>query len=324
MNLRSLRYVIEVSRQGNHISKAAEALHASQPGVSKHIQIMENELGFEIFSRKRNRIVGLTEPGRELLSRAQRILSDVDSLRRLGEEYADHDGGTLTIATTHTQARYVLPRVIEKFVHRHPQVKLGLRQGDPVQIYELVESGEVDMAIGPQTTRKFPNLVMLPCLHLSRSVVAKAGHPILKAKKLTLEEIAKYPIITHDPVYSGRWGVMDAFQKVGIQPNVIFAAMNVDVSKTYVTLGLGIAILTTISFDRSYDKGLRARDASHLFSPSTTLVVLKPNSYQRGFVFDLIESLAPQLTSQTVKAALKRPHVQTEHAGTGRSDKILG
>ena len=304
MNLRSLRYVIEVSRQGNHISRAAEVLHASQPGVSKHIQIVESELGFEIFSRKRNRIVGLTEPGRELLARAQRIVSDIDSLRRLGEEYADRDGGALTIATTHTQARYVLPRVIEKFIHGHPLVTLGLRQGDPVQIYELVESGAVDMAIGPQTTRKFPNLVMLPCSKLARSVVAKAGHPILRAKKLTLEEIAKYPIITHDPVYSGRWGVMDAFQKAGLQPNVIFAAMNVDVSKTYVALGLGIAILTTISFDRSYDKSLRARDAGHLFAPSTTLIVLKPNSYLRSFVFDLIESLAPQLTAERVKKAL--------------------
>ncbi|MBI4195882.1 MAG: LysR family transcriptional regulator [Betaproteobacteria bacterium] len=307
MNLRSLRYVIEVCRQGNHISKAAEALHASQPGVSKHIQTVESELGFEIFSRKRNRIVGLTEPGRELISRAQRIISDVDSLRRLGEEYAERDGGSLTIATTHTQARYVLPRVIEKFVRRYPLVRLGLRQGDPVQIYELVESGEVDMAIGPQTTRKFPNLVMLPCFKLSRSVVARTGHPILRVTELTLEEIAKYPIITHDPAYSGRWGVMDAFQKAGLQPNVIFAAMNVDVSKTYVALGLGIAILTTISFDRSYDQGLRARDASHLFAPSTTLVVLKRNSYLRAFVFDLIKSLAPQLAPDAVKAALRWP-----------------
>jgi LysR family cys regulon transcriptional activator len=317
MNLRSLRCVIEVVRQGNHISKAAEALHASQPGVSKHIQIVESELGFEIFSRKRNRIVGLTEPGREVITRAQRVIADFDSLRRLGDEYADKDRGSLTIATTHTQARYVLPRVIENFVHRHPLVRLGLRQGDPVQIYELVESGEVDMAIGPQTTRKFPNLVMLPCFKLSRSVVARAGHPILRVNKLTLEEIAKYPIITHDPAYSGRWGVMDAFQKAGIQPNVIFAAMNVDVSKTYVALGLGIAILTTISFDRGYDKGLRARDVSHLFAPSTTLVVLKPNSYLRTFVFDLIRSLAPQLTPDAVKTALRWPSMMAEQASQG-------
>ena len=307
VKLQSLRYVIEVCRHGNHISKAAEALRASQPGVSKQIQAIERELGFEIFSRKRNRIVGLTEPGREVIAIAQRIVSDIDSLRGLGEDYANRDGGSLTIATTHTQARYVLPRVIEKFVKRYPTVRLGLRQGDPAQIYELVEAGEVDMAIGPQTTREFPNLVMLPCFQLSRSVVAQAGHPILRVKKLTLEEIAKYPIITHDPAYSGRRGVMDAFQKAGIQPNVIFGAVDVDVSKTYVALGLGIAILTTISFDRARDKGLRARDASHLFAPSTTLIVLRPNSYVRSFALDLIKSLAPQLTAELVKASLRKP-----------------
>jgi len=306
MKLQQLRYAWEVFRHGNHISAAAEALHTSQPGISKQIQLLESELGFEIFSRKRNRIVGLSEPGREVISIAQRMLADADNLRNLGEDFTSRSGGSLIIATTHTQARYVLPKVIERFVKKHPSVRLGLRQGNPTQICELVESGEADLAIGTETIRDFPNLVRLPCFKLSRSVIAKLGHPLLQTKKLTLREIAKYPIITYDPAYSGRWKVMDAFRNAGIVPNVIFGAMDADVSKTYVELGLGIAILTTISFDPTHDKGLRARDASHLFDSSTTFVALRPYSYLRTFVFDFIKSLAPNLSAEFVRAALKK------------------
>lgn len=306
MKLQQLRYAWEVHRHGNHISAAAEALHTSQPGISKQIQLLEGELGFEIFSRKRNRIMGLTEPGREVIAIAQRMLADVDNLRNLGEDFASRRGGNLTIATTHTQARYVLPKVIEQFVKKHPAVRLGMRQGNPTQICEFVESGEADIAIGTETTRAFPNLVRLPCFKLARSVIARIGHPLLQAKKLTLREIAKYPIITHDPAYSGRWKVMDAFKHAGIEPNVTFGAVDADVSKTYVELGLGIAILTTISFDPAHDKGLRARDASHLFEPSTTFVSLRPNSYLRTFALDFIKSLAPGLSPEFVKAAVKK------------------
>ena len=305
MKLQQLRYVLEVYRYGNHISAAAEALHTSQPGISKQIQLLEGELGFEIFSRKRNRIVDITEPGREVIAIAQRMLADVDNLHHLGEDFTARSGGSLTLATTHTQARYVLPKVIERFVKQHPTVRLGLRQGNPTQICEFVESGEADIAIGTETMRNFPNLVMLPCFALSRSVIAKAGHPLLKAKKLTLQEIAKYPIITHDPAYSGRWKVMDAFKNAGIEPNVIFSAVDADVSKTYVELGLGIAILTTIAFDPAHDRLLRARDASHLFASSTTFITLRAHTYLRRFAYDFIKSVAPSLTADIVKSALK-------------------
>ena len=307
MKLQQLRYAWEVFRHGNHISAAAEALHTSQPGISKQIKLLESELGFEIFSRRRNKIAGLTEPGREVLSVAQRILTDVDNLRNLGEEFVSPSGGSLTIATTHTQARYVLPKIIEQFVKKHPTVRLGLRQGNPTQICEFVEAGHADIAIGTETTRAFPNLVMLPCFQLNRSVIARRGHPLLKAKKLTLEEIAKYPIITYDPAYSGRWKVMEAFKKAGIEPNVIFGAVDADVSKTYVELGLGIAILTTVAFDPTHDRGLRARDASHLFAPSTTYITLRANTYLRRFAYDFIKSVAPSLEPEVVKAALKSP-----------------
>jgi LysR family transcriptional regulator, cys regulon transcriptional activator len=305
VKLQQLRYACEVFRHGNHISAAAESLHTSQPGISKQIKLLESELGFEIFSRRRNRIVGLTEPGREVVSVAQRILTDVDSLRHLGEDFASPNGGSLTIATTYTQARYVLPKIIERFVKRYPTVRIGLRQGDPTQVCEMVDGGHADMAIGTETTRAFPNLVMLPCMRLNRSVIVKRGHPLLKVRKLTLEEIARYPIISYDPAYSGYWRVTEAFRKAGIEPNVIFGAVDADVSKTYVEHGLGIAILTTIAFDPAHDRGLRARDASHLFAPSTSYITLRANTYLRKFVYDFIKSVAPGLEPEAVKAALK-------------------
>jgi LysR family cys regulon transcriptional activator len=310
LKLQQLRYVWEVHRHGNHISAAADALHTSQPGISKQIQLLEGELGFEIFERRRNRIVGLTEPGREVLAIAQRMLADADALKSVREDFAARDGGRLILATTHTQARYVLPRVIETFVRRWPNVRLGLRQGNPTQVCDLVEAGDADIAVGTETTREFPNLVMLPCFQLSRSVIAKAGHPLLAARRLTLKEIAKYPIITYDPAFSGRWKVMNAFRQAGIETNVIFGAMDADVSKTYVELGLGIAILTTVAFDPTHDLNLRARDASHLFEPSTTFVTLRPKGYLRRYVYDFISLLAPALTPERVRAALRRPAVR--------------
>jgi LysR family cys regulon transcriptional activator len=306
MKLLQLRYVLEVVRHGNHISNTAEALHTSQPGISKHIQMLEAELGFEIFARTRNRISGLTEPGREVIAITQRVLNDIDNLKRLREEVSSREGGSLTIATTHTQARYVLPKVIERFVRRHPQVQLRLRQGNPTQICELVESGEADISIGTETTRGFPGLVRLPCFQLERCIITKIGHPLLKVKKPTLEDVAMYPIITHDPAFSGRWKVMDAFKNAGIEPNIVFGAVDADVSKTYVELGLGIAVMTAVSYNRLKDKGLRTIDATHLFQPSTTSVSLRKHNYLRNYTYDLIRMLSPQITRDVVDAALQQ------------------
>lgn len=304
MTLKQLRYICEVYRHGNHISAAAEALHTSQPGISKQIQMIEAELGFEIFSRRRNRIVGVTEPGQQAIAIAQRVLNEIDNLKGVGDDYAQVGAGHLTVATTHTMARYVLPKVVEKFIRKYPSIRLGLRQGNPEQVCELIESGEADIGIGPDTMRQFPSLAEIACFPLSRSVVAKTGHPVLKARELTLQEIAKYPIITYDPTYSGRWAVMDAFRKAGIEPNVVFGSVDADVSKTYVELGLGIAILTTITYDKSHDPGLRARDASHLFQPSTTYVRLRANTYLRRFLLDFIRMLAPHIEENAIRSAL--------------------
>lgn len=310
MKLQQLKYIVEVHRRGNHISAAAEALHTSQPGLSKQIQLLESELGVEIFQRKRNRVVGLTEPGREVLEIAQRILNDVDNLKSVREEYDEREQGALTIATTHTYARYVLPHVVEKFMRRYPRVKLGLHQGTPTQICEAVESGEADLALGTETMRPFPRLTMLPCFPISRSIIAKKGHPVLRAKNLTLQELAKYPIIAHDRQRSGSWKVMDAFRRAGIEPNIIFGAVDADVCKTYVELGLGVAILATVAVDPAHDRDLRARDASHLFESSTTYISLRQHSYLRRYVYDFITTLAPALTPEVVRAAVQGVEAQ--------------
>lgn len=307
MNLLQLHYVLEVHRHGNHISKTAEALHTSQPGISKHLQTIEAELGFEIFARKRNRIVGLTEPGREVIAIVQRVMGDIDNLKRLGEEISARDAGSLTIATTHTQARYVLPAVIERFTERHPKVRLHLHQGNPTQIREMVEAGESDLAIGTEATRPFPALVRLDCFKLERIIVVKAGHPLLKLRKPTLQDVAAYPIITFDSNYSGRWKVMDAFEKVGITPNIVVGVMDADVSKTYVELGMGIAVMTSVSYNKTKDSGLRAINASHLFAPSAVSISLRPNSYLRNHTYDFIRLFVPKLTPELVRDAMQKP-----------------
>ena len=304
MHLRQLRYVLEVHRSGNRISAAAETLHTSQPGVSKQIQMLELELGFDIFERTRNRVVGLTEPGREVLDTIERVFTEIDSLKKIRDDYSRCEEGALTIATTHTQARYVLPSMIDRFIQRFPKVRLSLRQDNPTNCCAAVQSGEADLAIGTDTMHPFPALIMFPWRSITRSLIAKKGHPILSVPELTLAEIAKYPIIAHDPYRSGRWKIMDAFKRKGIEPNVVFDAVDADVSKTYVELGLGISILASAAIDPAHDLGIDSRDASHLFESSTTNVSLRANAYLRRFVFDFLETLDPPISRDTVRSAL--------------------
>jgi len=304
MKLQQLRCVLEIYRHGNHITSAAEALHTSQPGVSKHIHQLEVELGFPIFIRKRNHVIGLTEPGKEVLEIARRMMADTENLKHIREEFLSRDMGTLTIATTHTHARYILPNIIERFATEHPNVQLALHQGNPTQICELVEADEADIAVGTESPKSFPNLVKLPCFLLSRSIVVRVGHPLLRLKKLTLQDLANYPIITHDPASSGRWKVMTAFEKAGIKPNVISSAVDADICKTYVERGLGIAIVATITFDPTHDIKLRAIDAGHLFEQSTSFVTLRRNSYPRTYMLNFIHCLSERLTPNVVRPAL--------------------
>jgi LysR family cys regulon transcriptional activator len=304
MKLLQLRHVVEVFRHDNHISKTAEAIHVSQPAISKQIQLLEEELGFDIFERNRNRIVGVTEPGREMIAIAERILGDVENLNRLGAEITNKDHGTLTVATTHTQARYLLPRVVEKFMQLHPNVQLSLRQGNPTTICEIVEAGEADIAIGTDMMQSFPKLVRYPSITLPKSIIAKVGHPLMRIRKPTLEQIAQYPIITYDPAYSGHWKVIDAFTRVGLKPRIVFGALDSDVSKTYVGLGLGIAVLSSHAFDKSQDRGLVAKDASYLFQSSTVYVTLRAKSYLRRFTYDFIRCFDSKLTREVIDKRL--------------------
>jgi LysR family cys regulon transcriptional activator len=304
MKLQQLRYVLEIVRHGNHLSAAAKALNTSQPGVSRQVQLLEAELGFGIFERTRNRIIGLTEPGREVLAIAKRLTADMGALRALKDEIKGGSRGTLTIATTHTQARYVLPKVVENFVSTYPEVRLVLKQGDPEEISSLVDSGDADLAIGTETVRNYPDLVRLECADLHRSVVAKVGHPVLEIEPLTLEAIAAYPLITYGPRYSGYRKVMKAFKDADLEPKIILNAIDADVSKTYVGMGLGIAILTSITIEPAHDLDIRARDVRHLFEPSTVSITLRANSYLRPFILDFIRMTASHLTPAVVRQAV--------------------
>jgi LysR family transcriptional regulator, cys regulon transcriptional activator len=299
MKLQQLRYICEVARQGLNLSQAAEALFTSQPGISKQIKSLEEELGVEIFVRHGKRVVAVTEPGKTILELANRVLMDVENLRQVGDEFTREDAGSLTIATTHTQARYALPPVVARFRAKYPDVKLSLHQGSPTQIADLTSSGQADLAI-----EFYEDLVMLPCYEWNRCVLTPPDHPLLKAGKLTLEDIAKYPIITYDFAFTGRSRINNAFAQRNLTPNVVLTAIDADVIKTYVELGLGVGIVAMMAFDPRRDTGLRALDASHLFEPSVTRIGVRRNSYLRGYVYEFMEMFAPHLTRPVVDAAM--------------------
>jgi LysR family cys regulon transcriptional activator len=305
VNLQQLRYLYEVSRHELNISQAAEALFTSQPGVSKQIKQIEAELGVEVFVRHGKRIVGITAPGKEVLRIAERMLKDVDNLRQVGEEFHNEAAGSLTIATTHTQARYVLPPIIQTFMRRYPQVKLGLHQGNPSQVCEYVLSGEADLAIATEAIADSSGLVMLPCFQWNRCVIAHHKHPILRENPLTLEAITRYPIITYDNAFTGRNQINKAFLSRGLRPNVVLTAIDSDVIKTYVAMELGIGIVAKMAFDPLVDRQLGILDASHLFESSTTRIGMRHGAYLRGYMYGFISLFAPHLSRTMVDRALR-------------------
>jgi LysR family transcriptional regulator, cys regulon transcriptional activator len=304
MKLQQLRYLVQVAKSGLNVSDAAEALHTSQPGISKQIRLLEDELGVEIFVRHGKRVIEITEPGRTILDIAQRVLKEADNLKQAGKEFASETTGSLTIATTHTQARYALPQVIKRFVATYPDVRLSLHQGSPIQIAQAVVNGEADLVIATEGIAQFDELVMLPCYQWNRCVIAPPKHPILKQQPLTLEAITQYPLITYDFAFTGRSAMQHAFEQKGLTPNVVLTAIDSDIIKTYVALGLGIGILASMAFDAKEDKGLRAMDAAHLFEPSATRIGILRNTYLRGYVYDFIEMFAPHLTRAAVDSAM--------------------
>jgi len=304
MNLQQLRYLNEIVRRNLKISAAADALFTSQPAISKQIKLLEEELGIQIFVRNGKRLAALTEPGKGLLVIARRMLLDVENFKQFAEEFHSKDTGHLTIATTHTQARYALPPVVKQFITRYPKVKLGLHQGTPTQIAEQVLHGEADICIATESLTLYPGLVTLPCYEWQHCVITPPDHPLLNEKSLTLEAIARHPIITYDHAFSGRSKINDAFEKAGIVPDIALTAIDADVIKTYVELGLGIGILAEIAFIPERERHLRMMNARHLFKPSTTRIAVRKNEYLCAYTYDLIALFAPQLNREVVDRAM--------------------
>ncbi|MDA8416862.1 MAG: CysB family HTH-type transcriptional regulator [Betaproteobacteria bacterium] len=304
MKLQQLRYLVEVADAGLNVSQAAENLFTSQPGVSKQIRLLEDELGVDIFVRNGKRVVSVTAAGAEILTLARRVLREAANLKTAGKEFSRQESGQLTIATTHTQARYVLPPVIMRFAQRYPDVKLVLHQGNPLHVAQEVVAGRADLAIATEGLDQFPDLRVLPCYEWNRIIVAPQEHPLLQDEPLTLETLIGYPLITYDHAFTGRARINQAFDGLGLLPNIVLTALDADVIKTYVRLGMGVGIIAAMAYDEVLDRDLGRRDAAQLFQPSTTRIALRAGSYLRMFVFDFIQMFAPQLVRSTIEAAL--------------------
>jgi LysR family transcriptional regulator, cys regulon transcriptional activator len=304
MKLQQLRYLVEVARRGLNVSEAAEALYTSQPGVSKQIKLLEEELGVIVFERSGKRLTAITEPGRAVLEIAERILREAENIKRVGEEFAGGDSGSLVVATTHTQARYALPAVVARFVERHPKVRLSMHQGSPTQIAEWTLKGEADIAIATEALDQYPQLLMLPCHQWTHCVIAPVGHPLLDGRGLSLAELARWPLITYDLAFTGGTRISSAFERAGLTPNVVLAAIDADVIKTYVSLGLGLGIIAHQAYDAQRDTGLVALEAGQLFGSNTTRIGLRRGTHIRRYEYDFIELFASQLTKKAVDMAM--------------------
>ena len=305
MKLQQLRYLVEVERRGLSVSAAAEALFTSQPGVSKQIALLEEELGVTIFERSGKRLTAVTAPGSVVLAMAGRMLSEAQNMKRVGADYAAESSGMLSIATTHTQARYTLPPVIQRFVQRHPAIRLHIQQGSPLQVADWILDGSADLGIATEALDRHAELVSLPCFQWAHLVVAPHGHPLLAQPPLTLAALAEFPLITYDATFTGRSHIDRAFERQGLRPDVMLTAIDSDVIKTYVGLGLGVGIIAEMAFDPLRDDALAAMPASHLFEGNTTRVAFRRDLWLRGYDYDFLELLAPQLTRRTVEATLK-------------------
>ncbi len=308
MNFQQLRSVREAVRRGFNLTEVAAALHTSQPGVSRQIRELEDELGIQIFVRAGKRLTGLTPAGQTVLPLVEALLRDADSLQRAGADFANAGQGTLTIAATHSQARYALPPAVRDFSLAHPGVQLRLHQGSPQQIARWLLDGEADIGIATEALAEYPDLAALPCYAWTHCLVVPPGHELLQlaavGEPLTLRRLARHPIVTYETGYTGRRHIDEAFARQGLQPSIVLAAMDADVVKTYVELGMGVGIIAAIAFDDDRDRPLRAIDARHLFATNTTRLALRRGSYLRGYAYDFIAQFAPPLTRSVIDTAL--------------------
>jgi len=304
VNLQQLKYLVAIVDNGLNVSGAAEVLFTSQPGISKQIRQLEDELGLRVFVRQGKRLASLTPAGEVVVSTARRALREIGNLKRVADEFRSEDSGVLGIATTHTQARYVLPPVLSKFAARFPKVRLVLHQGNPVQVAEQTRNGDVDVGIATEALVDYPDLVALPCHRWNRGVLVPKQHPLTAVKPLTLEALAQYPIVTYDFSFTGRSAINAAFAAKGLEPNVVLSALDSDVIKTYVELGMGIGIMAQMAYDAVKDANFEMLDASQLFAASMTRLALRRGVFLRGFVYEFISLFASQYTRAAVDAAL--------------------
>jgi LysR family cys regulon transcriptional activator len=307
LNFQQLRSVREAVRRNFNLTDVAEALFTSQPGVSRQIRELEDELGIRIFERSGKRLTGLTEPGKRLLPILERLLQEADNMRRAGEDFTREKQGALTVFTTHTQARYTLPGAVRDFSERYQDVVLHLNQGAPQHVAEMVLSGEADIGIATDVLTTYDDLVVLPCYRWTYVAVVPQGHPLADGSPLTLQALARYPLISYNSGYTGRANLDEAFRSEGLTPHYRILAMNADVIKTYVELGMGVGVLARMAHDDERDKSLVAIDAAHLFEANTTHLAVRRGAYLRAYAYAFIEIFAPPLTRAVVEAAQLQP-----------------
>ncbi|HEY7776114.1 MAG TPA: HTH-type transcriptional regulator CysB [Kineobactrum sp.] len=307
MKLQQLRYIWEVAHHDLNVSATAQSLFTSQPGISKQIRLLEDELGVEIFARSGKHLTHVTPAGEAILQTAGEVLRKVESIKQVAQEYSNEKKGSLSIATTHTQARYALPATIRSFIERYPDVSLHMHQGTPMQISELAADGTVDFAIATEALELFSDLIMMPCYSWNRCVLVPRGHPLTELAELTLEDVAAHPLVTYVFGFTGRSRLDEAFVARGLVPRVVFTAADADVIKTYVRLGLGIGIVAAMAYDEEADSDLVALDASALFASSVTKIGCRRGTFLRGYMYGFIEDFAPHLTRDVVKEAFAHP-----------------
>jgi LysR family transcriptional regulator, cys regulon transcriptional activator len=309
LNFQQLRSVREAVRQGFNLTAVAEALHTSQPGVSRQIRELEDELGVEIFVRAGKRLTGLTGPGETVLPIVERLLHECDNLRRAGADFAHAGSGRLAIAATHSQARYALPPAVRDFRAAHPAVTLNMHQGSPQQVARMLIEGDADIGVATEALAQYDELVALPCFRWTHAVIVPRGHVLREeaeaGQPLTLRRLADFPIITYEAGYTGRAHIDEAFRRVGLEPQLVLTAMDADVIKTYVELGLGVGIVASIAYDAERDRHLEAIDARHLFAANMTRLAVRRGRYLRDYAYDFIQTFAPPLTRATVERALQ-------------------
>ena len=307
MKLQQLRYIVEVANHDLNVSATAQALFTSQPGISKQIRLLEDELGVEIFVRSGKHLTQVTQVGQQIIDMATQVLRQTGTIKQIAHECSNESVGELTIATTHTQARYALPAIIRCFRQSYPEVILHMKQGTPAQIAEMAASGTADFAIATEGMEHFKDIIMMPCYEWNRALVVPREHPLASKAEvpgsITLEDIAEHPIVTYVFGFTGRSRLDDAFSAADLTPNVVFTATDTDVIKTYVRLGLGVGIIASMAYDEAQDTDLVRIDAGHLFASSVTHIGFRRGTFLRRYMLDLIQSFAPHLEPRMVAQA---------------------